>query len=267
MKNDKLIDAIGRVDDDLIEEAETMTNPEGLPEKNGSRILRGPWKELLPTAAVILLVVGLGFSMFTWGGFGSGSSSSSAGPDSSTAYEESTTEASSEDAEEVEAGEDTVGSSEIPIETEAAGEEAEEAEETQESASTSEPDFPGPLPAYIGETELLLGNYTWTNGDETAAPYDAYILDCEDLVPVVQMTDGAVTLEFEEAPDDLTAICYPGDAWGLTDIEVASVELTVQGTTVYLPDSTSDWIVVATATWDSWQSWSGACEYWFVAEP
>jgi hypothetical protein len=56
----------------------------------------------------------------------------------------------------------------------------------------------------------------------------------------------------------LTAVAYPGDSWGSDDAE--PISLSVEGTTVYLPDGENDWILELTTTWEG-DDYSGNAYY------
>lgn len=263
MKNDKLLNAIGQVDDELIQEAETVIRPEGLGEKN--KAVSIGWRRWGACAAALLVVAGLGYGALSQLHMGSTSS----GSQETASYQEDAEIAAEDTAEAAaEAMESPQSEETAPAQGNSAAEKA-----TVEDAESGDAQEGAYYSAQVNGTDLLLGGFSWSvvgeDGEVTSTISDsAFILDCKDLVPTVEGVGGTVTLTFDAAPDSLTAQAYPADSWGLSWDEAEATDLTVDGLTVTLPDSTSGWIVVATAEWaDSGDSTPyGTCSYYFAVE-
>jgi hypothetical protein len=256
MKQEKLMDAIGQVDDRLVEEAEQVTRLSG-----GQIPRRTNWKRWGGLAALLVLVIGIwagGTGLRNWNeNQYSGSSSS----DMAASVNEGTTADGSEIAESEEAA---------PEDAEpAAGDTVESAEE--ESAAEDQSQAQGavtePPMLLVDGTQLALrsGSYDWTVEDGSGSAHTviacgADVLQMEDTIDVLSDWDSD-QLTFTAAEGNLTsltAVAYPGDSWDSEDAE--PITLTVEGTTVYLPDGENDWILELTTTWEG-EGYSGNAHY------
>jgi hypothetical protein len=112
---------------------------------------------------------------------------------------------------------------------------------------------------------LRSGSYDWTVEDGSGSAHSviacgADVLQMEDSIDTISDWDSD-QLTFTAAEGNLTsltAVAYPGDSWDSEDAE--PISLTVEGTTVYLPDGENDWILELTTTWEG-EGYSGNAQY------
>ena len=274
MKHDKLLDAIGQVEDSLIDEAEEIRR---FPKAPITHIHWGRWAA---TAAALALVIGLGYGAMTrfpigMGGSGSAASSSTdnaaEAPAESAAGEESLQDSdnlyASSEGDPAEAGQTLE-----PPEDWASNGNSESAETPAAEAPAGEVEIitlTDPPTLYVSGTAILSGNYEWTSpdGDEmrTVIACGSSPLDKEETITRISLpASRLVFLDIaEDGLTDISAYCYPGDSWGNDQAE--PVELAVDGTTITLPDSTTDWIVVVNMTWNA-ETYHGNAEYHFLIQ-
>jgi hypothetical protein len=261
MKQDELMDAIGQVDDRLVEEAEQVKHLSG-----GNSTRRPNWKRWGGLAALLLLVIGIwagGTGLRSWNqNQFSGSSSS----DKAAIVDEGITADGNEIAEaEEEAPEDAEPAS---------GDTAESAEEESSEAAQSGSDhnkdaaeaLTEPPVLSVDGTQLALrsSTYEWTLEDgsgsaRTVIACGAGVLEMEDTIDVLSDWDSdQLTITAVDGLTSLTAVAYPGDSWNSEDAQ--PITLDVEGTTVYLPDGENDWILELTTTWEG-DGYSGNAHY------
>jgi hypothetical protein len=262
MKQEKLMDAIGQVDDRLVEEAEQVTRLSG-----GQITRRTNWKRWGGLAALLVLVIGIwagGTGLRNWSeNQYSGSSSS----DMAASVNEGTTADGSEIAESEEAApeeaEPASGDTEESAEEESAAEDQSQAQGADKSQAT----LTEPPMLLVDGTQLALrsGSYDWTLEDGSGSAHTviacgADVLQMEDTIDTISDWDSD-QLTFTAAEGkltSLTAVAYPGDSWDSEDAE--PISLTVEGTTVYLPDGENNWILELTTTWEG-EGYSGNAHY------
>lgn len=301
MKNDKLLDAIGQVDDSLIDEAEHVRRaPKPKPTPSF-------WRRWGSLVATLILVIGLtcGFiflgRIFSFGGFDSSSYQEASDMESVPSGEDTeTTEEEAGDVSGESSQEGTLNASEkitdesSPGSTEdhssygqAAG--PAELEETapmthtpgtagEGNAETTKPEgitgdspeselLTEPPALYVNGAEIRSGSYEWTfpDGDEMSTIFacGAFVLDREDTITAIQLygQDSLKLETVENGLESISAYCYSGDSWGNDQAE--PMELTVDGTVITLPDDSQDWILVVTLTWED-ENYSGNAEYYFT---
>jgi hypothetical protein len=248
MKHDKLLDAIGQIGEDTVQEAEEAKLTRR--ETHGGK---AAWKRVAGLAAAILLVAGIGLGLPQLSG---GSSSTDTTADMAAPAEEEISEAASDDTEE--AAQAASGDS-----TEAAPED--EANQSSTATADGETLLTQPPEVTISGTDLVLstGNYEWTLTEggvaSTAIGCGTFVLDEKDTIATLSL-QGEDTFSFQTEGQwtEATALCYPESGWEETDAE--SIPLTVTGNTVTLPDGTQNWIVVLNLTWDG-EGYSGNGEY------
>jgi hypothetical protein len=256
MKHDKLLDAIGQIGEDTVQEAE-----EAKLTRRETRGGKAAWKRVAGLAAAILLVAGIGLGLPQMSG---GSSSTDTTADMAAPAEEEISEAASADTEE---SVETAGCDVAVAAPEDTTEAAPEDEANQSSTATADGEtlLTQPPEVTISGTDLVLstGNYEWTltEGEEasTAIGCGTFVLDEEDTIATLSL-QGEDTFSFQTEGQwtEATALCYPESGWSETDAE--SIPLTVTGNTVTLPDATQNWIVVLNLTWDG-EGYSGNGEY------
>ena len=268
MRHDKLLDAIGQVDDSLIDEAEYILR---FPKQKKAVIHWGRWAA---TAAALALVIGLGYGAMTRFPMGMGGSGSAASSSTDNAAEAPAEAPAGDSAE----GDSSYSSSENGIWEETPAAEMPEIAAPAESAPAEEKAPAGevevitltdPPTLYVSGTAIRSGNYEWTSpdGDEmrTVIACGASPLDKEETITRISLpASRMVFLDIaEDGLTDISAYCYPGDSWGNDQAE--PVELAVDGTTITLPDSTQDWIVVVNMTWEA-ETYHGRAEYDFLIQ-
>ncbi len=279
MRNDKLLDAIGQVDDSLIDEAEHIRRFP-MPQKASA-----PWKRWAGMAAALILVVGLGYSTLIFGPhfLGSFSGASSGAPvdnempagdiaAESDGYSMEKSDVSAETPTESIAMESGSGwGADDPTVNASAEDIPEEAvmEDVPDNNAGDLKDMTQPPKLYVSGTAILSGNSEWTisHGEEkeTLIACGASPLDKQDTITRIRLY-GADTVKFETVDDGLkeaSAYCYPGDSWGNDQAE--PIELAVEGHVITLPDNSQDWILVVTLTWED-ENYSGRAEYDFLVQ-
>ncbi|MCD8085825.1 MAG: hypothetical protein LUF28_05800 [Clostridiales bacterium] len=255
MKHEKLLDAIGQVDDDLVREAEEV---KALAVPHAS----GQWKRWTALAAVAVLAVGL-FWARAW--VDSAVSADTAGV--ATAEDSASQEAADGDyvqeSAEAAEGEDTQESAEAteevtPVESEglpllsvrgADGQTTVEGETLQTAAedALTEADEEDGIDAASDEMAED------TDGVSSGGAEDSENLPAVTYDPAL----GTVTLTFDgEAPASVTAVCTSADSGGETVLTVTDGVLT-------LPEGGGSWRVTVTAQWENGER----CAYTFRAEP
>ncbi len=256
MKHEKLLDAIGQVDDDLVREAEEV---KALAVPHAS----GQWKRWTALAAVAVLAVGL---LWVRAWVDSAVSADTAGfvtAEDSASQEAADGDYVQESAEAAE-GEDT----------------QEDAEATEEVTPVESEGFPllsvqgadGQTLTVEGETLQTAAEDALTEADgedgidaasdEMAEDTDGLNSgDAEDSESPPTVTYdpalGTVTLTFDgETPASVTAVCTSADSDGETTLTVTDGVLT-------LPEGGGSWHVTVTAQWENGER----CVYTFRAEP
>lgn len=256
MRNGKLLDAIGQVEDSLIEEAERVTRfPK--PRRNGI-----PWKKWGGIAAALILVAGIGCGALSQRGFwGSGSSSSDS---SGVASSEIAQEAESAVQEQGDMTAETPAPEEAPAEEEPATAEGSGSEAEDYTYAETEELLTDPPVLYVSGTAVRSSNYRWSvSPDETVIACGPLVLETEETITAVEVSGQApLTLRtVETGLKSISAFCYPGDSWGNDQAE--PVELAAEGMEITLPDDSSDWILVVTLTWET-ENYNGEASYDFV---
>ncbi len=256
MKHEKLLDAIGQVDDDLVREAEEV-KALAVPRASGQ------WKRWTTLAALAVLAVGL---FWVRARVNSTVSADTAG--FVTAEDSASQEAADGDyvqeSAEADEGEDVQESAEAaeeaaPVESEglpllsvqgADGQmltvEGETLQTAAEDALT-EADGEGGINAASDETAED------TDGLSSGSTEDGSGLPTVTYDPAL----GTVTLTFDgETPASVTAVCTSADSDGETALTVTDGVLT-------LPEGGGSWHVTVTAQWENGER----CVYTFRAEP
>lgn len=260
MKHEKLFDAIGQVDDDLVREAEEV---KALAVPHAS----GQWKRWTALAAVAVLAVGL-FWVRAW---------VDSAVSADTAGFVTAEDSASQEAADGEADGDYVQESAEAAEGEDTQEDAEATEEVTPVESEGLPllsvlGSDGQAVTVEGETLQTAAEDALTEADgedgidaasdEMAEDTDGLNSgDAEDSESLPTVTYdpalGTVTLTFDgETPDSVTAVCTPADSDGETALTVTDGVLT-------LPEGGGSWRVTVTARWENGER----CVYTFRAEP
>lgn len=256
MKHDKLLDAIGQVEDSLIEEAEqTRRFPK-------AKIYHIHWGRWAATAAALALVIGLGYGAMTRFPMGS---NSGAAPGSMNSAAEASEEAAPGDGNYSLDSSGSGASGGNPAEEPAAEAPAAEVPTGEVEIIT----LTEPPTLYVDGTAIRSGNYEWTspagNEMQTVIACGPAPLDQEETITRISLpASRLVILDIpEEGLTEISAYCYSGDSWGNDQAE--PVELAVDGTTITLPDSTQDWIMVVNMTWEA-ETYHGSAEYHFLIQ-
>ena len=262
MKHDKLLDAIGQVEDSLIGEAEqTRRFPK-------AKIYHIHWGRWAATAAALALVIGLGYGAMTCFPIGRGGSGSAASSSTDNTAEVPAEAPAGDPAE----GDSSYSSSENGIWEDTPAAEMPEIAVPAESAPAGGLEIitlTEPPTLYVDGTAIRSGNYEWTSPDgnemRTVIACGASPLDKEETITRISLpASRLVFLDIaEEGLTEISAYCYPGDSWGNDQAE--PVELAVDGTTITLPDSTQDWIMVVNMTWEA-ETYHGSAEYHFLIQ-
>lgn len=108
----------------------------------------------------------------------------------------------------------------------------------------------------------LLGAYSWqkNNGDGTVTATEAdsaHPLDCKDLLPLLETTEGTATLRFSWEPDAVSVRCWSDEHWA--DANAESEDVDVSGNVVTLKPGA--YIYEITARWNTNNEYGGTASY------
>lgn len=108
----------------------------------------------------------------------------------------------------------------------------------------------------------LLGTYSWqkNNGDGTVTATEAdsaHPLDCKDLLPLLETTEGTATLRFSWEPDAVSVRCWSDERWA--DASAESEDVEVSGNVMTLKPGA--YIYEITARWNTNNEYGGTASY------
>lgn len=108
----------------------------------------------------------------------------------------------------------------------------------------------------------LLGAYSWqkNNGDGTVTATEAdsaHPLDCKDLLPLLETTEGTATLRFSWEPDAVSVRCWSDEHWA--DASAESEDVEVSGNVMTLKPGA--YIYEITARWNTNNEYGGTASY------